>query len=72
MIQWSMGQFPGLANEVFGPNSIVRGIKNVMGGVLAADKVHNKCMQKTICSEFSDEIVEMTEMVDPVKRTIVR
>ena len=34
-----------------------------MGGVLAADKVHKKCMQKTLCTEFSDEIVEMTEEV---------
>jgi len=64
-------QFPTLANSIYGQDSYLRGLRNVMGGVLAADKVHKKCMQKTLCSEFSDEVVELKEEVDPVKRTIV-
>ena len=64
-------QFPTIANEIFGPNSYVRGIKNVLGGIVSADNVHKKCIQKTICNEFSDEVVEMTERIDPVKRTVV-
>ena len=65
------GQFPTIANSIFGPNSIVRGVKNVVGGVLAIDQVHNKCAQKTLCSEFADEIVEASAELDPVKRTWV-
>lgn len=49
----SSAQLTGLANEIYGPNSIIYGVKNVMGGVLAADKVHNNCLQKTLCDEFS-------------------
>jgi len=66
------GQFPELANSIFGTDSYLRGMRNVLGGVLAADKVHKKCMQKTLCSEFSDEVIEITEEKDPVKRTVVR
>lgn len=40
------GQLAELANEIYGPNSVIRGVKNVMGGVLAADKVHKNCLQK--------------------------
>ena len=69
----SSAQLPDfITNEIFGPNSLVRGVKNIMGGILAADNVHKKCLQKTICSEFSDEVVEVKERIDPVKRTIVR
>ena len=50
---------------------MLRGVKNVIGGILAIDGVHNKCIQKTICDEFSAEIVENSVELDPVKRTWV-
>ena len=65
-------QFPAIANAIYGPDSLLYGIKNVVGGVLAADKVHHSCMQKTLCSEFAPEVVEVEERFDPVKRTQVR
>jgi hypothetical protein len=64
-------QFPALAHAIWGPNSMVHGIKNVVGGVLALDSVHSKCMQKTLCSEFAAEIIEASAELDPVKRTWV-
>ncbi len=70
-VNYVSGQFPEVANAIWGPNSIVRGVKNVIGGVLAMDGVHSKCAQKTMCSEFADEIVEASAELDPVKRTWV-
>ena len=64
-------QFPELSNAIFGPNSLVRGVKNVMGGVLGFDTVHSQCMQKTICSEVSNPIIDFRADLDPVKRTWV-
>ena len=71
----SNGQLEALnsiSDTLFAPDSYLTGIKNVMGGVLGADSVHKKCMQKMICQEFSDEVVEVVEETDPVKRTVVR
>lgn len=65
------GFLPTAYNTVFGQDSLLRGVKNVMGGVLAADGIHKNCMQKALCNEFADEVVEFDERVDPVKRTIV-
>lgn len=64
-------QFPTASNAIFGPNSILRGVKNVIGGIVKFDAVHSKCLQKTMCSEFSDEIVANDVELDPVKRTWV-
>ena len=70
--QQAHSQLPaGLTSAIFGPNSLLRGVKNVLGGVLALDGVHSKCVQKSICNEFSNEIVETTAKIDPVKRTLV-
>ncbi|TRY78347.1 hypothetical protein TCAL_13572 [Tigriopus californicus] len=68
------GQFDIIPNIVntFGENTYVKGIKNVMGGVLGADKVHQGCIQRTLCKEFAGEVIETTERYDPVKRTLVR
>ena len=60
-----------MANAIYGPNSLLRGVKNIIGGVLAIDGVHSNCIQKTICDEFSQEIVENSVELDPVKRTWV-
>ena len=62
-------QFPGLANAVWGPDSLIYGVKNVLGGVLALDEVHSQCLQKNLCSEFSEEVTENSLELDPVKRT---
>ena len=70
-IQCNFAQFPDLANELFGPKSTIQGVKKLMGGILGADAVHSKCLQKTLCSAVSDEIVERTLVPDPVKRTLV-
>ena len=64
-------QFPALSNAIFGPNSLVRGVKNVMGGVLGMDIVHNKCIQRTLCGEMGNAIIDIRADVDPVKRTFV-
>jgi len=66
------GQFPGFANAVWGKDSYLPGIKKIVGGVLAADITHSKCTQKMLCDEMAPEIIEMTDTIDPVKRTIVR
>ncbi len=58
----TLAQFPELYNAIYGQDSVLRGVRNVMGGILAVDRVHGECMQKTLCSEFSDEIVEMSEV----------
>ena len=42
-----------------------------MGGVLAMDKVHNKCVQKTLCDQFAPPVIETKEEFDPVKRSFV-
>ena len=33
--------------------------------------VHDRCMEKYVCDNFSGEIVNMTARIDPIKRTIV-
>ena len=38
---------------------------------MAIDDVHSKCIQKTVCDEITDEIVENSVELDPVKRTWV-
>lgn len=48
---------------------MVSGVKNVMGGMLAMDDIHHKCMRKRICEEFTEEVVEMTEMKDNTSRS---
>ena len=63
--------FPELANTIWGKDSLVYGVKNVIGGVLAMDNVHNSCVQKTLCDEMSGEIVDNTLELDPVKRSYV-
>ena len=70
-IQYNTAQFPDIANEIFGPKSTIQGVKKLMGGVLGFDAVHNQCLQKTLCGEVSDEIVERSLVPDPVKRTLV-
>ena len=69
--QYTNSQFPGVANTIFGPNSLLRGVKSVIGGIVKLDSVHSKCMQKTMCSEFADEIIDNCVELDPVKRTWV-
>ena len=65
------GQLPDVVtNAVFGPDSLVRGVKNIMGGLVALDNTHSKCMMKKLCKEFSNEVVDRTGF-DPVKRTFV-
>ena len=64
-------QFPNVANAIFGPSSMVRGVKNLMGGILATDNNHHSCIQRVLCHEMKPEKVEITEEIDPVKRTIV-
>ena len=63
--------FPELANTIWGKDSLVYGVKNVIGGVLAMDNVHSQCIQKTLCDEVSDEILSNSLELDPVKRTYV-
>lgn len=76
LLAWAIpvaqGQFPEIANSIFGPDSYFRGVRNVLGGVLGADNVHKKCLQKTLCDEFAPAIVEVSERYDPVKRSMVR
>ena len=67
----SKAQFPGLFDAIAGQNSLLRGVKNVVGGVLAVDNVHSQCIQKTVCDEMAEEIVENSVELDPVKRTWV-
>lgn len=38
-----------LTGGIFGENSVITGVKNILGGVVGADGVHKKCMQKYIC-----------------------
>ena len=39
----------GLSNTgIFGQNSVLTGMKNVLGGVVTADNIHNGCMQKVM------------------------
>lgn len=65
------GQFPAIANTIFGSESLLPGVKNILGGILAADNIHANCLQKVLCNEFADEVVKVAAEVDPVKRTIV-
>ena len=60
-----------MANTIWGKDSLVYGVKNVIGGVLAMDNVHNSCVQKTLCDEMAGEIVDNTLELDPVKRSYV-
>ena len=65
------GQFPQLANAIWGSDSLLPGIRNVLGGVLGADSIHANCLQKIVCNEFADQVIEVSTQVDPVKRTVV-
>ena len=38
---------------------------------MAFDSIHSRCIEKTICNQFSDEIIEESLEADPVKRTFV-
>ena len=38
---------------------------------MAVDNVHSQCIQKTVCDEMAEEIVENSVELDPVKRTWV-
>ena len=50
------GQFPGLANEIWGKDSYLPGIKKIVGGILAADITHSKCGQKMLCDEMAPAV----------------
>ena len=54
-------------------SSLIPGVKNVLGGVLAMDKVHSQCVQKSICEQFSDEIIDTNSIVEEnsIKRSYV-
>ena len=39
------GQFEGILDAV---KPLIPGVKNVIGGILGADTVHNNCLQKAI------------------------
>ena len=67
----SNGQFEGILSTLTGPQSLMPGIKNLMGGVLAMDKVHNKCVQKTLCDQFAAPTIRKRVAFDPVKRSMV-
>ena len=54
------GQFPKLANAIWGKDSYVPGIKKVVGGLLAADITHSKCGQKMLCDEMASEVNVMS------------
>lgn len=64
-------QFSGITEAFSAVQSLAPGVKNVMGGLLAADGVHKKCMQRTLCNQFSGEIIETRAEFDPVKRSLV-
>ena len=67
-------QFPdiaGITGMISSVQTLVPGVKNVMGGLLAADAAHSKCMQRTLCDQFSGEVIETRTEFDPVKRSLV-
>ena len=64
-------QFSGITQTVSTLQTFVPGVKNVMGGLLAADGVHKKCIQRTLCDQFSGEVIETRAEFDPVKRSLV-
>lgn len=50
------GQFPRLANAIWGKDSYLPGVKKIVGGVLAADITHSKCGQKMLCDEMAPAV----------------
>jgi hypothetical protein len=64
-------QIPEILNTFTTVQRMLPGVKNVMGGLLAVDDVHKKCIQKTICNQFVPEIIETRAEFDPVKRSLV-
>ena len=54
--QSANGQFPRLANAIWGKGSYLPGIKKIVGGVLSADITHSKCGQKMVCDEMAPEV----------------
>ena len=50
------GQFPRLANAIWGKDSYLPGVKKIIGGVLAADITHSKCGQKMLCDEMAPAV----------------
>jgi len=53
-------------------NSWMPGIKKILGGIQGINNIHNKCLEKYVCHEFGEKQVEMSEEIDPIKRTLVR
>ena len=50
------GQFPRIANAIWGKDSYLPGVKKIVGGVLAADITHSKCGQKMLCDEMAPAV----------------
>ncbi len=52
-----------MTNGIFGEDSLVVGVKNILGGIVGADKIHKNCMQKFICkvSERTFGLAAQTE-----------
>ena len=50
------GQFPRLANAIWGKDSYLPGVKKIVGGLLAADITHSKCGQKMLCDEMAPAV----------------
>lgn len=61
-------QFEGTLDAA---QSLLPGVKNILGGILAADNIHSNCIQKILCDELSNEVVEVKAKEDPVKRSLV-
>lgn len=71
LIGQTSGQLAELSQAVSSIQTMVPGVKNILSGILSVDKVHNKCMQMTLCEAFSGKLVENKVEFDPVKRSEV-
>ena len=58
--------------SIGGQYSLLTGVKNVIGGILAVDNIHGKCVQKKFCDQFAvtNKTIKTKEL-DPIKRSWV-
>lgn len=65
------GQIADVGQVIASAQSFLPGVRNVLSGILAIDKVHKKCLQRSLCESFSGPVVAERKVFDPVKRSSV-
>ncbi len=70
-VAFTFGVSGQIGDIVANAGSYLPGIRNVMSGILAIDKVHKKCLQRSLCESFTGPVVADKKIYDPIKRSSV-